>query len=144
MPFALIPILQAVGAVFVWIVANFTGLVATLTFIVASILATSGWLDQFFPGLGLFVQGLFIPLAWLLSDLAVYIFAGLLNLVSATVGKLDSLPGADLIGMYWSAIPDEYKELTIRLRVLEALGLILAAIVVRFTLQLIPFTRLGS
>ena len=83
--------------------------------------------------------------AWLLgTDLASWIFEQVLNVV---IGILNTFSlSLDFLNItnYISGLPPEVVNIMGLLGVGQAIGIIIAAIVVKITLQLIPFTRLGG
>ncbi|SDC52346.1 Protein of unknown function [Cupriavidus sp. YR651] len=85
--------------------------------------------------------------AWLLgTDLGCWLVEGLLKM---TQTALNGLPGTDAFAamnpaQYISGMPPDLVNMIGLVRVGESLAIILAAILIKLTLQVIPFTRLGS
>lgn len=84
---------------------------------------------------------------WLLAtDLGCWMLEGLFKLVQTV---LDGLPGVDGFALfnpaqYINGLPGDFVNMIGLIRVGEALAILLAAILIKLTLQIIPFTRLGS
>jgi hypothetical protein len=88
------------------------------------------------------VQKIFDSLFTMLKDVFLWIFDQFLKLLAVLLGDIDltgleSIPGI-------SDIPEGVLNMISMLGIPQDLGLIVAALIIRFTLQLIPFTRLGS
>lgn len=82
--------------------------------------------------------------AWeLITDVPVWVFDQVCGLVVSIIAELD-LSGFDAYQSTWSTLPAEIANTAAYLGIVEAGGIILAAIMIRLVLQLIPFTRLGS
>lgn len=82
---------------------------------------------------------------WLLgTDLGCWLFEQVLQLVISILNTVSLDFSAFNPGQYISGLPADVVNMLGLIRVGEALAIIVAAIVVRVTLQLIPFTRLGS
>ncbi|OFZ92323.1 MAG: hypothetical protein A3F74_15945 [Betaproteobacteria bacterium RIFCSPLOWO2_12_FULL_62_58] len=113
------------------------GLGVLLTAILAKIAAFAAWFV-------LLVVAMYAAW-WLLgTDLGVWFFEQLLKLVISIMNTISFDFSAFNPGQYISALPADVVNMLGLIRVGEALAIIVAAIVVRVTLQLIPFTRLGS
>lgn len=84
---------------------------------------------------------------WLLgTDLGCWFFEQFLKLIQ---GILEALPGVDGFALfnpaqYVNGLPADLVNMIGLVRVGESLAIILAAILIKLTLQIIPFTRLGS
>lgn len=82
---------------------------------------------------------------WLLgTDLGAWLFDQVLGVAVAALNSFSI--DAELFnpGSYISALPAELTNMLGLLRIGECLAIIAAAVLVKITLQLIPFTRLGS
>lgn len=113
----------ALGAFFTAILAKFAGLAAWIAALVVAMFAA--W--------------------WLLgTDLGCWLFEQVLLLVIAILNGLSIDFSLFDPGQYISSMPSELSSAITSLRIGEAFAIILAAIIIRVTLQLIPFTRLGS
>lgn len=112
---------------------------AFFTAILAKFAAIATWF-------GLLFKAVFVAL-WLFgTDVFCWILEGLLTIVQSV---LDGLPGVDSFTLfnpaqYISGLPSDLVNMIGLIRVGEALAIILAAILIKMTLQIIPFTRLGS
>lgn len=90
------------------------------------------------------IGAVLMDIAEVVTDVFIGIFSMLLDLVLAIVNGLGQLPGAAEFAGMMATIPPEWFILTDRLHIPQASGIFLAAVIVRFVLQLIPFVRLGS
>lgn len=101
-----------------------------------------------FVGLASWVLALtvgILAVMWLFStDLGAWVFEQVLDVAIAALNAIDFDSQTFNPGTYIAALPSEVTNMLGLLRVGEALAIILAAITVRITLQLVPFTRLGS
>lgn len=79
----------------------------------------------------------------LLKDGACWVFDSFLAIVTAAVTALDFSQISEWTGL-WAAVPAEVTQVLAAIGLGTAFSIIAAAIVVRLTMQLIPFTRLGS
>ncbi|RJG00962.1 DUF2523 family protein [Noviherbaspirillum sedimenti] len=112
---------------------------AFFTALLAKFSALATWFGNLF-------KAVFSSLWHLVTDVFCWIFEGLLTLVQTV---LDSLPGPDSFSLfnpaqYVTGLPSDLVNMIGLIRVGEALAIILAAILIKLTLQIIPFTRLGS
>ncbi len=107
------------------------------TMLFAKVVAFAEWLFELavevFRSLWLFVQ-----------DAFVWVFDEVLGVAISALGEIDvsALSGFSASG--WGALPSEILNILALIGVGSALQIITAAILVRVTLQLIPFVRLGS
>lgn len=82
---------------------------------------------------------------WLLStDVGVWLFDQALGLAVTVLDGISWPETAFEVAQYIQALPVDVLNILGLIGVGEALGIILIAILIRITLQLIPFTRLGS
>lgn len=85
--------------------------------------------------------------AWLLvQDMLTWAFIQFLAVIQTV---LDGLPGPDAFAafnpaQYLSGLTPEMSNMLGMMRIGECLAILLAAILIKLTLQIIPFTRLGS
>lgn len=85
----------------------------------------------------------FVALWDLSRDVPAWVFDQVMQVAVSAVGAVDvSGISANLSG--FGSIPANVMEVMGAIGLGQALGIISAALAVRFTLQLIPFTRLGS
>lgn len=83
--------------------------------------------------------------AWLLgTDLAAWMLEQVLDLVIGILNAFSLSLDFLNVTQYISGLPPDVVNLMGLLGVGQAISIIIAAIVVKITLQLIPFTRLGS
>lgn len=84
-------------------------------------------------------------LFYMLRDLLLWIFDQFINLVVTLITALPSIDFSVLNpGKYFPSLPSSMINMMQYLHVDVAIGMIISALVIRLTLQLIPFTRLGS
>jgi hypothetical protein len=88
------------------------------------------------------VQKIFESIWEMLKDVFLWLFDELLTLLLSMISEID-LSGLGSIPAI-SGLPPEFLNMISLLGIPQDLALIVAALVIRFTLQLIPFTRLGS
>jgi hypothetical protein len=110
------------GAFFTAILAKFTAFAAWIAALAKSVF-DAGW-DM-------------------LKDGASWLFESVIDVCIAAINSLD-LSGLDAYTSSWSGLPPEVLQVLGVLRVGEASAIIVAAILIRLALQLIPFVRLGS
>ena len=111
------------GAFFTAVLAKITGLAGWIATLVVAIFAAT----------------------WLLgTDLGAWIFEQVLDVAIAALGSFDFNSELFNPSQYIAALPPEVGNMLGLLRLGECFAIISAAVVVRITLQLIPFTRLGS
>lgn len=72
------------------------------------------------------------------KNLGVEVFDSMLDIVDTLLASISTA------GLTVPVIPSEYVWLIAQTGIAEALALVAAGVLVRFTLQLIPFVRLGS
>ena len=81
---------------------------------------------------------------WLMfKDAVFWVFDQLLGIAVSAVGIIDVTGVVDQLG-WFSAIPDGVAVVMAASGLSSALGIVMAALAIRFVLQLIPFVRLGS
>jgi hypothetical protein len=107
-----------------------------LTFILAKISAALGWIGKLF--IAVFLAG------WdFIRDAFAWVFEEVCKVAIAAVGAID-VSGLSGAAGWWGSVPAEVLNIAGLVGIGEALGIIFAAILIRITLQLIPFVRLGS
>jgi hypothetical protein len=99
-------------------------------------------LHEFADWLLSLVQKIFDSLFTLLKDIFFWVFEQVMQFLVTMIGDID-LTGLNDIPIA-SDIPDDVLNMISLLGIPQDLTLIVAALGVRFALQLIPFTRLGS
>jgi len=77
-------------------------------------------------------------------DLVCFIFEIIFNLVVSLVDGLGGVFSSFGLLQYLSMLPDDMINVMALVGANEASAIIVSAVIVRFTLQLIPFVRLGS
>jgi hypothetical protein len=105
------------------------------TTLFAKIAAVITWFSDLFVAI-------FVSLWDILRDAATWVFEQGLTLASSAVGSL-SLSGINA-NLNYGTIPANVMLVMSCIGLGQALAIITAALVIRFTLQLIPFVRLGS
>lgn len=111
-------------------------LIPFLVAILAKIVEFAAW--------SVVLGGIIFACFWLLgTDFAKWAFEQLLDLLIFILKDVD-ISFEFLNPEKYVSIPPELANMLGLLGVGQALGIILAAIIVKITLQLIPFTRLGS
>lgn len=88
------------------------------------------------------VQKIFDSIWTMLKDLFLWLFDEFLTLLSSMISDVD-MSGLGSIPSI-SGLPPEFLNMLSLLGIPQDLAMIVAALIIRFTLQLIPFTRLGS
>lgn len=104
------------------------------TSLLAKIAGFAGWL------LNVFLQ-IFKDLWNLVTDMFCWVLDQALSLVSTII---DTITVPFDPSTYYSMIPADTANMLGIIGVPQALGMIVSALIIRFTLQLIPFVRLGS
>ncbi len=83
--------------------------------------------------------------AWLLgTDLGAWLFEQVLGVAIMALNSFSLDPELFNPGSYIDALPVEVTNMLGLLRIGECIAIIAGAVLVKITLQLIPFTRLGS
>lgn len=83
--------------------------------------------------------------AWLLgTDLGAWLFESVLDVAISALNSFELDGELFNPGSYIEALPGEVTNMLGLLRIGECFAIIASAVVVKITLQLIPFTRLGS
>ncbi len=113
--------------------AVFDAIGSFFTFLLKLITDWAGWLLNV-------IKQIFLDIWEFFTDIPVWIFEQIMNLVLYIIG---SLPFPEPPN-YWSGLPAEILNIMGLIGISEALAMILAALTIRILLQLIPFTRLGS
>lgn len=103
----------------------------------------SNFIIDFWKVITDFFKSFLLTLLDMLKDLLFFIFEAILELL---VFILDSVGAAfNLVDISnWINFPPEVANMIGLIGLSQAMGLIMSAIVIRISLQLIPFTRLGS
>lgn len=107
--------------------------------ILAKFVSLATWIGKLFVAV-------FASLWLLVTDLGCWMVESLLELVQVV---LDGLPGPDGFSLfnpaqYIAGLPADLVNMIGLVRIGESFAIILAAILIKLTLQIIPFTRLGS
>lgn len=109
---------------------------AGLSLLIGKVAALASWIGALFVAV-------FAALWFLVTDAFVWVFDQVLSVAVSAVGALD-WSAAQGWGAYWSLVPPEMWDVISVIGLGTAFQIIGAAIVIRFALQLVPFTRLGS
>lgn len=80
----------------------------------------------------------------LLTNVVIWTFESTCNLAITALNSLNDLLSIIDVTRYLSALPSEIINIMALLGVDTASSMLVSAILIRITLQLIPFTRLGS
>lgn len=107
-----------------------------LSMLIAKLAAAVKWI-------GLLFVAVFTALWDILRDVPAWILDELMQLATTAITAID-VSAFSSLGQWWSGLPSEIMNMLGLLGFGEAMGIIVAAILVRMALQLIPFVRLGS
>lgn len=105
--------------------------------ILAKFSAVLSWVGQ------LFVK-IFTSLWDMLTDAVCWVFDGLLTIASTAINALDLSGLTPYADSMWSGVSGDVLNVLGLIGLGQALGIVAAAIVIRLTLQTIPFVRWGS
>jgi hypothetical protein len=108
-------------------------------------------ISSFFTDIFAYISGLvtyaisvitqaFQDLLTMLKDVFLWLLDKVLELIEVILG---TLPAVD-IPNFWGLLPIQAVNIAGLIGIGQAIGIIIAALIIRFLLQLIPFTRLGS
>lgn len=114
-----------------------------------------GYLDTIIESISSLVKWLsdlvvqvFVALFTLLQDVVYFALSTLLKFAGNLIkGASDSFGISNLattVSGYWSMVPADVQGILQAIGIPTALGIVVAGILIRFALQLIPFIRLGS
>lgn len=90
------------------------------------------------------IKNLFESFVLLLKDLGAWVLDVIFDLIDLAMSGLDAILPNNPFQSYWNALPGQVTGMAIAIGFQEAMGIIVAALLVRFLLQLIPFVRWGS
>ena len=110
-------------------------MIAGFTMLLAKVAAFAMWLIDL-------VVAVFVAVWDILRDAVCWCLDECMAVAVSTVGALDTSAFADVNA--WGQLPAEVLNILALLGAGTAVSIIGAAIAIRLTLQLIPFTRLGS
>lgn len=85
----------------------------------------------------------FVDAFELVTDLGVFLFDAAGDIVVDFINSLDMTQFLEITSI-WNTLPPQAIQVIAAIGLHQAVGIIIAAIVIRFILQLIPFVRLGS
>lgn len=102
------------------------------------------WIVELFNKLIEFLYRLIISLVDMIKDVFIWALDEVLTLCQALIDWVFSFFEPIDISQYLTAIPSEVSWVMSAIGLPQALSIILASLVARLLLQLIPFTRLGS
>lgn len=111
-----------------------SGIFNFFTAILKKVTDFAAWLIAIF-------KQIFIDLWNICTDLVCWLFEGLLQI---SVAALDAIDTPFNPQTYYAMIPPETAAVMGYIGVPQAISIIVAALVIRFTLQTIPFVRWGS
>lgn len=109
---------------------------AGLSMLLAKVGAALGWV-------GRLVVAVFVSVWDLLKDAFCWVFEQVLAVATAAVGAVD-VSAVSAASGWWGMVPADVLNILGLIGLGQALGVVFAAILIRVTLQLIPFVRLGS
>lgn len=89
------------------------------------------------------VVQVFVDLWEFATDVPVWVFAQVLDVAGTAIEALD-LSGLTQYTSAWAGLPAELMNVLGLIGLAEGLGIIAAAALIRLTMQVIPFVRLGS
>lgn len=99
-----------------------------------------GWWEAF-KG---WAKSLVLTIFDMIKDVFIWLIEALLSVVLVAIQGLGALFDGLNVAQYITALPPSVQWVMAQSGVGTALGMIVSAIIIRLTLQLIPFTRLGS
>ncbi|TMN33718.1 DUF2523 family protein [Pseudoalteromonas sp. S2755] len=102
------------------------------------------WLVQTWEDAKLFMYSIMLTFLDALKDIMYWLLESILDLVVVILDGLGSLFDGLNITQYINGIPPTAAYFASASGLGQALGMIVTALTIRFLLQLIPFTRLGS
>ncbi len=102
------------------------------------------WLSDMLRGVIEAIQNFFGSISELVKDIFYWFFNLFMDVVDTLLQGVVSLLEPVDISQYMSGFPSEAAWVLGQVGVPQALGMIGTSLIVRLTLQLIPFTRLGS
>lgn len=106
------------------------------------------FIGKFVQWVGEFVVAIFKALWDFFTDIVVWVFDSLFELAAGLIDGLADAFDIERLAQtftgYWSLIPPEVAQIMQAIGVSTAFGIVVTGIIIRFTLQLIPFVRLGS
>lgn len=90
------------------------------------------------------VKNLFDSFVLLLKDLGAWALDVLFDLIDLVLTGFDSVLPENPFQSYWNGLPSDVTGMAVAIGLPEAMGIIVAALTIRFLLQLVPFVRWGS
>lgn len=91
-----------------------------------------------------FLKTIVLTIFDMLKDVMYFIFDAFLSLAFTLLDAAFAMLDLINVTQYVSALPSDALNIMGLIGIGEAIGLVAVAIIIRLTLQLIPFTRLGS
>lgn len=91
-----------------------------------------------------FLYSLVLTIKTIMEDIGTFFFESFLNITLLALDGLDSFFSGLDIASYTNSLPAEVSYYASALGLSQAMGMIISAITIRLSLQLIPFVRLGS
>lgn len=107
-----------------------------LSLILAKFAAVVKWVGELFVAV-------FESFWNLLTDGFCWVLEQLMDVVVLALGAID-VSGLQSLGSWWGAVPSDVINILGLIGFGYAMGIIVTAIGIRLSLQLVPFTRLGS
>lgn len=106
------------------------------TAILSKLTSLASWLIEL-------VRSVFLDVWEMIVDGTCYLFDSILSFAINAANELD-ITELTQYSSLWGSLPDGTKEVLGAIGFVPAVAIIFAAILIRITLQLVPFTRLGS
>ncbi|MDG3085471.1 DUF2523 family protein [Vibrio hannami] len=102
------------------------------------------WIINLFDKLLSFLYNLLLSLVTVLQDMFYWILEQVMKAIEFLLSGIAALFAPMDISQYLTGLPSEVGWMLGQIGLPQCLAMITAAILIRLTLQLIPFTRLGS
>ncbi|WP_419147509.1 DUF2523 family protein [Pseudoalteromonas 'SMAR'] len=102
------------------------------------------WLVQTWEDFKLFVYSMMLTFFDALKDILFWLMESFLDLIIVILDGLGTLFDGLNVAQYINAIPPTTQYFATASGLGQAMGMIITSLTIRFLLQLIPFTRLGS
>ncbi|UJX27715.1 VSK receptor (plasmid) [Pseudoalteromonas sp. CF6-2] len=102
------------------------------------------WLQETWNEAKEFAYSLLLTIVEFLKDIAIWIFEQFMDLSILAIHGLDSVFSGLDIASHINSLPPAVSFYASSLGLSQAMSMIIISLTLRFLLQLIPFTRLGS
>lgn len=91
-----------------------------------------------------FIKAMLLTMLDMLKDFFFFIFDALLGLLVTILSGMSAVFSAFDVSHYMTGLPGEVTNIMGLCGLGSCIGMIISALIIRLTLQMIPFTRLGS